>query len=440
MRIAELPPRWDRGWKSARMMLMTACLFVAPPLFCFGAEKAAVVTHEANGPILLKRESADKPWQLAKEKDVLTVGEQISGGVGAAIESADGSVRAFMRGDVAGLSPFPILETALTLEEPKDVDFAFEIDRGRIDLINRKAKGAAKIKMTIRGQSGVITLPEPGDRVAVEIYGRWAKGVPFTKKPKETDVPVLTLLIIAVKGDIEIKGPNHSFSLKAPPGPALLMINDIMDPAPIVESLEKEPEWVRAKDPEKQKKVAAATTKFKMLAASKSIPEALKELGESDDPSERRAAVIIMGATDNLKELSELLMTTKHPDVWENSVIVLRHWIGRAPGQDLKLYTGLIEKGKMPPADAEIVLQLLHSFSDAERRKPGLYQALIDYLDNDRLEIRGLAHWHLVRLVPDGRKIDYNINGTKEDRAKSVKAWHELIPPGSLPGQAKNKK
>ena len=91
----------------------------------------------------------------------------------------------------------------------------------------------------------------------------------------------------------------------------------------------------------------------------------------------------------------------------ENAIIVLRHWIGRSAGQDLKLYNELMEKGHFKPAEAELVLQLLHSFGDAALKKPETYEALIDFLDCDRMAVRALAHWHLERLVPAGRKIEF---------------------------------
>ena len=52
------------------------------------------------------------------------------------------------------------------------------------------------------------------------------------------------------------------------------------------------------------------------------------------------------------------------PDIWEKAIPVIRHWIGREPGQDQKLYQALLEKRKLTPAQAETILQLLHNFSD----------------------------------------------------------------------------
>src|SRR5207244_1092358 len=114
-------------------------------------------------------------------------------------------------------------------------------------------------------------------------------------------------------------------------------------------------------------------------------------------------------------------------------VRVLRHWIGRGPGQDQILYKAMVEKGNLSPVHAETILQMLHSFADEELARPELYQTLIAYLNHDVLGIRGLAYWHLSRLAPGGKPIGYNPWDSKEARAAAVQKWKKYLPPGSLP-------
>ena len=144
-----------------------------------------------------------------------------------------------------------------------------------------------------------------------------------------------------------------------------------------------------------------------------------------------------MGALDDLEGLGKALMEAKHPDVWQNGVLAVRHWLGREPGQDMKLYHLLVEQKKVPPGQAEIILQLLHSFRDTDLAMPETYELLIDYLGHERLAIRGLAHWHLYRLVPAGRDIAYNPLDPKEERDLAQQAWRKLIPAGKLPPRPK---
>src|SRR6185437_11135006 len=79
----------------------------------------------------------------------------------------------------------------------------------------------------------------------------------------------------------------------------------------------------------------------------------------------------------------------------------------------------LVNKRKMPVAQAQSIMQLLHSFDDTVLAQPELYKMLVKFLDHDRMGIRGLAHWHLSRLVPAGKKIGFNPLDPKEKRDKA---------------------
>ncbi|MCE9531036.1 MAG: hypothetical protein K8T89_07915 [Planctomycetes bacterium] len=367
------------GWSSRILLLLASGLLLLST--CAGAaDPVAVVIVNDDSPPLLARSATDKPWEIVLDKHPLIAGAQVVGGIGATFDSANGAVRGRLIGDVGGHSPFPIFESSLILQEAKEVDFAFEMDRGRIDLINQKKSGSAKVKVTIRGESGEITLAEPGTRLVIEMYSRWPKGTKFTKTPKETDAPALALLFIAVKGEVSLKGKNHTIALKAPPGPALMMIDGLTDKEPLTEVLEKLPDWIETQDVELLKKIRTSVGQFRALSKKTSIDQALSLMAFSHDETVRRTAVILLGALDDLPRLGAAMATAKHDD------------------------------------------------------------ALIDFLEHDRLLIRGLAHWHLVRLVQEGKKIGYKPVSTKEEREKMIKAWKELVPSGTTPGQPKEPK
>jgi hypothetical protein len=383
---------------------------------------------------LLRREAPGKPWQLVAQGESLPPGQLILGGGGAALESADGAVRVSLLGDMDAASPFPVIETAVTLGTDKDVDLDFTLERGRVDVVNQKKSGSARVRARIRGNCGDLILKEPGTRVALEIYGRWPRGTRFNKDPKPGEGPTLAFIIVVLKGEVELDCPVRQLTLKAPPGPALLEGNGIddLDPSPV--RLDKLPDW--AANPgtsERAQKVKATIARFRKLAKEKSVSEAAAELVKSDDPVDRRTAVFILAATDDLDQFRDVLFNAKHRDVWENGVIAMRNWIGREPGQDQKLYRRLVDVAKYPPAQAEIVLNLLHSFGEEDLARPETYEALIDYLQSDKLPIRGLAAWHLVRLVPKGKAIGYDPLASKEERDKAVAAWRALVPSGKLP-------
>src|SRR5262249_17590328 len=122
---------------------------------------------------------------------------------------------------------------------------------------------------------------------------------------------------------------------------------------------------------------------------------------------------------------------------WDNGVLALRHWIGRAPGQDMKLFQAMLKEGKFTEKQAGTVMQLLHSFGEDDMAHPETYDVLIMYLNHEKVAIRGLAHWHLVRMVPEGEQIGYSPFDPKEKREKAIEEWKKLLPEGKLPSKPK---
>jgi hypothetical protein len=121
-------------------------------------------------------------------------------------------------------------------------------------------------------------------------------------------------------------------------------------------------------------------------------------------------------------------------------VLALRHWIGRGPNQDQKLFEKLLKEKGFTPVDAETCMQLLHSFSEAEVARPELYETLIDYLDHKKPEIRALAYWHLVRLAPEGKPIHYHPLAAQRSRDRAIARWRTLIPPDTMPPKPQHEK
>jgi hypothetical protein len=386
---------------------------------------------------LLRREG-DKPWQVVKEHEELMTGDLYIGGNAAAVDSKDGGVRLIVVGDLDAISPLAILESAFVLNPAKDVDLDVTVERGRIRLLNLKKEGPAKVRVHVRQRNVEVTLNEPGATLSVEIYGRWPRGVAFSKEPRPGEQPAILFTVLAIKGDIDLQGPNRHLQLRSPPGPALLEGDSLGDPEPAVAFLKELPPWApeRLADlghSERGQKVQAIVAAWRKDAAEKGFAQAVEDLLHSDDPMARRLGIILLAATDNHDRIGELLKTTTHQDVWDTTIIVMRNWIGRGPGQDQKLYQVLVEKNKIPPKEAEGILQLLHSFGDEELSHPEIYEVLINYLGSERTSLRQLAYWHLQRLVPAGRKIAYEPLAPKEKRDAAVKEWRKLIPPGQMP-------
>jgi hypothetical protein len=399
------------------------------------SERQAVAKSVGESGTMLRREGAAKPWQLVGEAEPLHAGELLVAGMGAALEANDDAVGLLLLGGAGASPPLPIIESAIVLNSGPDVDLDFTLLRGRVDVVNRKAKGEAKVRVRGRESTAEIRLLEPATRVALVLSGRWPPGVPFRKDAKpEEHKPALAYTVLVLRGAIELKTAKLQFDMRAPPGPALLEGDDTGEIDASPRRLDELPGWAAERaDADDVKKVRAGLARFRDLARQKSIPEALDQMLQSDNAVERKIAVAMLGATDDLDRLTNCLVKAPTLDVWENGVQVIRHWIGREPGQDQKLYRVLIDKQKLTAAQAETVMQLLHNFSDDAVTLPETFEGLLDLMESDQLAIRGLAHWHLYRLVPSGRKIGYDPLAAPEKRAQAVKEWRKLIPAGKLP-------
>jgi hypothetical protein len=389
---------------------------------------------------LLARDGDEHPWVPAGEvfsRDRLLA----LAGMKAVLEPAPETVRLTLWGNLPAQSPFPLLESSAELHDSRGFDLDMTLLSGRAVLTNTKKSGAVKIWLRMPGDGWEIILEDPGATVAVEQYGRWPRGVPFSRDPLSPARPITVVNLQVLKGQAEVHSAGRQQRLTAPPGPAFLHWDSAgaADSGP--QRRGKRPVWATDNPPElpELKPLGQVEAKYLELLKEKSPVDALQALltaGDADKDSERAAlerefAVLGLAATGALPQLADVMGTTKDPELRETIVLAMRHWIGSAAGRDLLLYAMLVGHAGYTERHADTVLQLLHSPFDAS--DPVTYQTLIAYLQHDRLAIRELARWHLYRLVPQGAKIPYDAAGSPEDRAKAAREWKQLIPDGEVP-------
>jgi hypothetical protein len=377
-------------------------------------------------------------FKVLPENAPLRAGDLVVALPGAAARGANGAVTLRSFADYDGRSPLPILETAFTLTDAgKDADLDVTLDRGRIDLTNTKPAGAATARVRFWDQTWTVTLDAPGTRVAFELSARWPAGSRFKlAEPGAAKTgPVAHLLCLVLTGDPTVKAGGTTVGLAAPPGPALIEWDSVDGVQARPQRLGKLPDWA---DPDAGlsaagKKAAAAVEKFRAARAT-DAEAAFRTFLDSADPVEQRVALVTAGATDELDLLGKELAEAKTQEEWDFGITVVRHWLGRCPGQDQKLFARLTGPGRTyTPAQARIVMQLLMGFSADDLRQPETYEVLIDYLTDDVPAVRHLAAWHLVRAVPGGRAIGFKPGGTKAECEAAAREWRRRVPPGQLP-------
>jgi hypothetical protein len=403
-------------------------------------KRPAAVSASIKGMILRREEPGEQwipgsKWAVVADKEALTPEHLLVGLPGAALDAVNGNVRVGLLTDFD--SPFPVLEPAVVLHSAGKNDLDLTLDRGMIEVVSTKKGGAAKVRVHVRHAVFDLTLYTAGTKATLLLGSAWPKGVPFKKDPGPKDVPAAELIIVVHKGDVDVSHDGRLSALAAPPGPAVIQWDSVngLDASPT--RLEKLPDWIlpptNPAEKEKIRRLDACVAAFCKEAADHPLDNVLDDFLGSEDASHRHFGVVLLGATDNLGRLAVVLNSAKHLDIWDAAVKVLRHWIGRGPGQDQVLYKRLIELRNYKPAEAATVLHFLHTPDDQEMSRPETYEMLIDHLNSERLSVRGLAFWHLYRLVPAGRKIPYDPLASKEAREKAQTEWKKLIPEGQLP-------
>ncbi len=406
-----------------------------------GSKREAPATALSAKGTLLRRENAGADWQVVDDKQPLAAGDLLVGLPGAALESGNVAVRLTLLPDFT--SPLPVLEPAIILRPGGDFDLDFTLDRGRVELTNTRTQGPARVRLHAWGSTWEATLAAPGARLAVALTARWKPGRRLASKPGPQDVPSAEMTFLVLAGEGSLQHNLHHFLLTAPPGPALIRWNNFVGHDPSPQRLDKLPPWADSPQTEADKRrlreIQEATDSLRRGLAARPVAPVLAEMAESDNPMSRRVAVVYLGATDDLRGLGKALHQEKHRDVWDDTVLVLRHWLGRAPGQDQALLRKVQEVWGYTPVQAETLLEFLHGFSETDLERPETYQMLIGCLSHPRLAIRALAHWYLVRLVPAGQKIAYDPLGPPETRNKARQEWKKLVPPGKMPPRENDK-
>lgn len=420
-----------------------ACLLFAVCVSPVLAEEPVrrIIVGKALSPdaTMSARPANGNQFRTLAEKDDLYAGDLIVSLPNGTIVSRNGAATLKALSDFDGRSPLPVLETAVSLNDPKDSDLDFVLDRGRVDITNTKASGSATVIVRFWDQVWKIILDEPNTRVALELCGRWPSGTRFKLAEPGSDfskspAPVTTAVLLVLNGSASVNVGSVTLALRSPPGPAELRWNSLTGARPQSLKLDKLPDWAEpeAKLSEQGKKVAAAVEKFRQARAIDPA-KAIDAFLASSDPIEQRVALVCLGGLDDLQKMGKALSECKSAEEWDFGITIIRHWLGRARGQEQRLYSTLVELRGYTPDQAKAILQMLFGFSEADLQRPETYEVLIEYLTHERSGIRNLAMWHLVRLVPQGKEIPFKPNGTAQENEKVYESWKKLIPNGKLP-------
>jgi hypothetical protein len=411
-------------------------------------ELGRYVPRQGEPSVLLSRGREGDPWRRVAAQEAVQIGEMLMSlpGYRSEIMLANG-VRLTLWGDVPTTPRIFALESVVQANEPNSLDLDVTLLRGRVALANLKTQGDANIRIKFyrdRYKDNRIVRDEEAwelkllggeSEVAMELWGQYPPGVPFSKEPGGEE-PATVAGLFALSGECNLKIRYATFLLRAAPGANAYLWDNMghlpSSPVPFekIRPGMKLPEWASRPLPDDVQK--GLRTLAAALDGKRPPSDVVAERVSDPDQTQRLLAVFALGALDELRRLIDCLEDPRHRDVRATTINVLRHWIGRSVENDLKLYDALRRKfNKSEPAES--IMNLLHIYGPRQVTDPITYETLIAYLLHDRLSVRELAWSQLVTLHPDGRRIPYDPIGDTLQLRRAHDEWKREIPDGQLP-------
>src|SRR5947209_10842820 len=176
--------------------------------------RTTVGTNASSAGVLLRWDASKKAWQAVEPRAPVSSLEPLMALPGSRAEvdvkGKKGTVGLSLWGNLPELSSFPGRESVVVLHADPEVDLSLRLERGRVAL-TQKDKGDARVRVQFQDDGYDVTLGEKGTEVAVELYGRWPRGIPFTRakprktgkdkqEPAEQESPAISVVLHVLKG------------------------------------------------------------------------------------------------------------------------------------------------------------------------------------------------------------------------------------------------
>jgi hypothetical protein len=334
-----------------------------------------------------------------------------------------------------------LFESALTLHDNPNFDADLTLDRGRFYIANTKDKGPARVRLRFLREVWDLTLDEPDSEVAIDLIKRYTPDTDYQggEEPRAD----LYLTVVQGKAGLRMDGYHEYPNLSEPPGPAFFSWDNKGAGARGPLRFDKRPPSLSKEIPTtaQAKPMRVALDELSvLLTPKKALDVALLE-GRQKDAAARTLSIYSLGAIDAIPQLLDILSDEdpEHGPDRLTAIFTLRRWIGRGTEQGKLLYDPATRKGilidrKYRASEAAILFDLLHDFTYAQRRQPETFQLLVRYMREEKIALRELAYWHLVRLSLGVKDLPpYNPAWGPSEREASCDGWKKLIASGALP-------
>jgi hypothetical protein len=369
---------------------------------------------------------------------------------------------------------YMLLESRAIVHANSQLDADLTLQRGRLVVRNVNKSRKAQVRLRFNNptldqeESFEISL-ESGSALVFERLCELERDEPFYEDPKDPNRkgPTAIMQVYGYGGNASIRSGQVSYSIDDTRQPILQWQSrkGVLAPPPAPQPPATFqmylPPWLKgtppAKTPEEQqarKQAIAAHDEFAKVLEKKPIDVALAETIESVHSYARKElandkrmtpetfarwnhAIRCSSSVDDVSYLfDEFTGESTPPIIRRLCLSTLHQWLGLNRSHDEELYKVVFDSYKKKKTVAVKIMEMFHKISEADARKPGRYQILIEGLNNDLMPIRALSQWHLYALAPAGANIAYDPAMPRLNREAAVRAWLQLVPPGQLPPAA----
>jgi hypothetical protein len=400
-------------------------------------------------PSILVAHAAGKDWKWVRPFEQIYSNDHLVSLPGSRSEvRLDSEVHLVLRGLMPEFSRGPVMdflmESAVVLHKPEtEFDLDLTLERGRIYLSNHKP-GPAKVRLRF----GPAAEPEVWDLTLAE--GNSEVGIDFSKrctqeiKYLEGEEPDMILVLQVLSGKAGLKVEANTYPNLTPSQRALFVWDyksgKVAGPLDIEEKL---PNWTEAppSTPPAPDLQLAVKELSGQMDAKKSPVLVAEEFLDRERPADHVLAIYCLGAMDQVPRLLNVLGEqdpSKSLDR-ERIIFTLRCWLGHNGEQSRSLYdprkkTGLLMNiQKYRPNECQTLAELLHDFSDEDKRAPATYETLSRNLLSDKVAIAELAFYHLRRMARGVKLPPFNAAAPRDRRQDVVDEVESLLKAGKLP-------
>jgi hypothetical protein len=335
----------------------------------------------------------------------------------------------------------PVLESTVMLHVPTSgLDLDFTLAHGRVLLSNTKPSGPANVRVRFFQEIWDLTLRDQASEVVVELLGI------HSPEGQRASQGIEAYVGLFVKGEARVKIGPRTHHLPDRGQLTWFSRNPVPSDPVVAEALPGW--WTHTIDPNNKLDPNKPWIEGKMIADMMSalrdfcdrldktedvVAAVTREVRESPHERNRVLGVHFLGALEAVPHLVEALGHPGHPEVRLTAAYTLRHWRSHHGASEQELRRTLDEK-RYSREEAAIIVRLLHFFSEQEVDNPQTYEALVAYLNHDRLVIRELAFGHLATLVPEeAARIPYDPAGSLGQRRQACEQWKKLLATWKAP-------